>query len=1414
MTIHPGAFISLLVATVEAAGVLLLLGHPLCRRHMAAVGCLSSLLLLELCESLLWALAAQGTCDQLNAILVRICAACLASQPLAIAIYAHSRRNLAPVPAETGARTMLLIQLGAVFLVGNVLTAGGTFSVQSFLASLFPLSAGEVSEPPSRHSCATLGPAGDLRLWDSGVSHVEARAQSVAWWTSPDALSWPWSFLSLAGAALIEISLRYSLLPTFLALGAQALLQLVTPWDAAVILWPAGLTLTAFFVLEPLCCAARNSPVARPPPPQTTAACVACGLLLVAAVPSLATRHSDVVFWLARLELAETMLLVCTLILPAVSLFVLMTSSLLRFWRVRGREFSRLPPSPSQKRAKASGKVATGPGPSRCTAPGTGLPFLDGTDAERRVTLPRPKRAAAAKPPPRRAVPADVEAPPPSMATAAPPRRRADGGWLRAEEAPAASQPTGSLFVREPAPPPPRALLTATAYPHLFPEGHELAETLYAPPPPPSRPAPLVVSPSSPPQQQPPPPQSTTTFQQRLTPSAVATTTTTPMPAGTPLSLAPTTPSLAAAALSAADDDIGVAYADDEAHRELHRLFQGCVRLLDLGDLPGVQSHLAPLRRLVWKHFEAMAFAFCTHAKRPRGAQQSWQMDKEQFSALCAKCRLLPPSLSTAEAEDIFMVVRARYVRAAAAAVAAGRPLPGGRQPLELHPFLHALLHVAQRRGEAMQLGSPDVASRRQSVQHNPQGGLLEGFETTLLQLGRAVAVAVAPAGGGGGGGSGGAAPPPLTLVPGVRRELRDVEARQVFASHDMALRRLFRQWAAGGGPTQTPGEQMGIERWLALMAAVQKGSGPRVQLSDAHLTACFFACLLVPGGTQSTAISYSQFKEAVARAAVYAGHGRAFGGGSPLVAKLRELCGTLISSPGAWAPMTLEGKASPPKPAPAPPAAAPEPAPPPAAAPAPPPAPEPVVELSDTEVLALLREGLRKNASRVSELFLRIDKDRSGSLSKAEFRKVKTIIGIDVSDAQLDALFDSWDPDGSGSLSLKELNQVIKRGAPAPAPKAPPATKPSAPKPPAAKPPAAAAAPAPPPVPPPVVPQRRAPGATAKKKFPTGSHHYQLIQGFDIDEHSEQSATEQLRDALAKHAVRVVDLFNEWDDDQTGSISRAEFRQGMEEMKFHAPQSELDALFDEWDPDDNGTIELKEMQHLLRRGKANTAYGLHAYEAGAKVDGVAATGTDAAAADAGKKAASPPPPPPEPVAPLPSIAVAPSVAPAPEPVAPPPPVAVAPAVAPAPEPVAPPAVAPAVAPADSRPPAAERPPPPAGRTSPSPPASRRAPPPSKRLVPPSARGAPSASGRAPPPSGRAAPPSARAPPASGRRPSASPPSVPPASGRQPIPSARAQTSTTPLISGRAAPPASVRAPPAVPASGRAAQPAVPNSAK
>ena len=89
----------------------------------------------------------------------------------------------------------------------------------------------------------------------------------------------------------------------------------------------------------------------------------------------------------------------------------------------------------------------------------------------------------------------------------------------------------------------------------------------------------------------------------------------------------------------------------------------------------------------------------------------------------------------------------------------------------------------------------------------------------------------------------------------------------------------------------------------------------------------------------------------------------------------------------------------------------------------------------------------------------------------------------------------------------------------------------------------------------------------------------------FDVDEDSDKTVAEQLRDALSKAAVRVVDLFRDWDDDKSGTVSRKELHKAMAEMQFDVPAGEIDALFDEWDPDGSGLLELKELEKLLRRG-------------------------------------------------------------------------------------------------------------------------------------------------------------------------------------------------------------------------------------
>ena len=38
-------------------------------------------------------------------------------------------------------------------------------------------------------------------------------------------------------------------------------------------------------------------------------------------------------------------------------------------------------------------------------------------------------------------------------------------------------------------------------------------------------------------------------------------------------------------------------------------------------------------------------------------------------------------------------------------------------------------------------------------------------------------------------------------------------------------------------------------------------------------------------------------------------------------------------------------------------------------------------------------------------------------------------MLGLEVDRSVVDALFDAWDPDGSGEIDMKELNKQLRRG-------------------------------------------------------------------------------------------------------------------------------------------------------------------------------------------------------------------------------------------------------------------------------------------------------------------------------------------------------------------------------------------------
>ena len=209
--------------------------------------------------------------------------------------------------------------------------------------------------------------------------------------------------------------------------------------------------------------------------------------------------------------------------------------------------------------------------------------------------------------------------------------------------------------------------------------------------------------------------------------------------------------------------------------------------------------------------------------------------------------------------------------------------------------------------------------------------------------------------------------------------------------------------------------------------------------------------------------------------------------------------------------------------------------------------------EGTEQSAAAQLQEALFKASVRIIDLFRKWDVDGSGTISRDAFQRAMAELEHRAPVEEVDALFLRWRSDQTGVLELNELERLLRRGAS-------------------------------------VMSSTVEMDSKARTALRTGGVDKAgstLLQGFAIDQASDLSVAEQLRDALSKAAVRVIDLFREWDDDNSGTVSKAEFRHGMSQMGLEAAAEEVDKVFDAFDPDGSGSVELKEFSRLLRRGSS-----------------------------------------------------------------------------------------------------------------------------------------------------------------------------------------------------------------------------------
>eukprot|EP00966_Prymnesium_polylepis_P290371 6707416-Prymnesium_polylepis.1 len=85
------------------------------------------------------------------------------------------------------------------------------------------------------------------------------------------------------------------------------------------------------------------------------------------------------------------------------------------------------------------------------------------------------------------------------------------------------------------------------------------------------------------------------------------------------------------------------------------------------------------------------------------------------------------------------------------------------------------------------------------------------------------------------------------------------------------------------------------------------------------------------------------------------------------------------------------------------------------------------IVCRTDKQFRDKIGEAFKANASRIVDLFHEYDINRDGVLQKDEFKRALPMLGLMISSDEADKLFDWYDEDHSGELTLEEFTRILR---------------------------------------------------------------------------------------------------------------------------------------------------------------------------------------------------------------------------------------------------------------------------------------------------------------------------------------------------------------------------------------------------